>query len=376
MPSQPAQSSDAGAVVLLPAEAFFVRRVAVDPAADAAAQAEIAVEGLAPFGLGQLYHGRLVAGAQALVFATHRRLFPAADWDGRDAVLPAFVALLGDPPAGARLRTWTRPGAVVVAAWDGTGPLPAHVLARAAEPGGEAAARTELAADVAARLGASPPVEEFSGEAGVGPAKSGGLVLTLPGADGRTLTTTFARGAVEAMDVRDAAVLAARRAAARRDGWLWRSLQVAVAGLGAAVLLEAALAAGGALVRQQRAAADAAAPGIERIQTAQALGTRIDELSRRRLRPFEMLAFVNQVRPAGIVFTRAVTAGQTALEIEAQTANADTVGNFESALRGLPAAEGVEVRDLRLRDGLTTFQLTVRFREAALAALDGPGGSP
>ena len=367
------------AVVLLPAEAFFVRRVALDAGAAAAGQVEIALEGLAPFGLGQLYHGHAVGGGgtQALVFATHRRLFSADDWTEAEAVLPAFVALLGEPPAAARLRVWTRPGAVVAAAWDGGGELPAHVAGRATAPGQEAAAREELVRELTARLGAAAAVEDFGGEAVPVEAKGDGVGFALAGGGGgRRLQTVLARTAVEAMDVRDKAYLAGRRAAARRDGWLWRGLQTAVALVGLAVLMEAALFAGGLLVRQQRAAADAAAPGIERIQTAQALGTRIDELSRRRPRPFELLAAVNQVRPPGVVFSRVTSAGQTGLEIEAQTANADTVGAFESALRAQPGAEGVEVRDLRLRDGLTTFQLSVRWREAALAAVPVPGGAP
>lgn len=366
------------AVVLLPAEAFFVRRVALDAGAAAAGQVEIALEGLAPFGLGQLYHGHAVGGdgTQALVFATHRRLFSADDWTEAEAVLPAFVALLGEPPAAARLRVWTRPGAVVAAAWDGGGELPAHVVGRSAAPGQEAAVREELVAELTARLGAAAAVEDFGGEAVPVEAKGEGVGFALEGGGGRRLQTFLARTAVEAMDVRDKGYLAGRRAAARRDGWLWRALQTAVALVALAVLMEAVLFAGGVLVRQQRAAADAAAPGIERIQTAQALGTRIDELSRRRPKPFELLAVVNQVRPPGVVFSRVTSAGQTGLEIEAQTANADTVGVFESALRALPGAEGVEVRDLRLRDGLTTFQLSVRWREAALAAVPVPGGAP
>jgi hypothetical protein len=265
---------------------------------------------------------------------------------------------------------------VVVAAWDGSGDLPAHLVARAVAPGEEAARREELVREVTARLGAEAAVEDFSGEALPVEAKAEGLGFGLDGGGGRRLQAGFSRAAVEAMDVRDKGYLAGRRAAARRDGWLWRGLQAAVALVGLAVLLEAVLFAGGLLVRQQRAAADAAAPGIERIQTAQALGTRIDELAQRRPRPFELLATVNGVRPPGVVFSRVTSVGQSGLEIEAQTANADTVGVFESALRALPGAEGVEVRDLRLRDGLTTFQLSVRWREAALAAGAVPGGAP
>jgi len=370
-PSQPT----APAVVLLPAESFVVRRVAVDAAADVAAQAEIALEGLAPFGLGQLFHGRLVEGGQALVFATHRRLFGAELWTEAEAVLPSFLALLGEPPPGPQIRLWARSGAVVAAAWDGTGSLPAHVVGRSATPGAESAVRGELLADVRARLGVAAAVEEFFGEPLAVAGQGGRLTLALLRAAGGRLSTTFAGRAVETMDVRDPAVRAVHRASARRDGWLWRAVAGSLAALVLALVLECVLLAGGAWLRQERAGVEAVAPDVERIQNAQVLGARIDELSRRRLRPFEMLAVVNQVRPPGIVFSRATTSGQLGLEIEAQTANADAVGAFESALRALPVAEAVEIRDLRLREGLRPFQLSVGFRETALAALAEVGGS-
>ncbi len=365
-------------VVLVPAEAFFVRRIAIDAAAEVGPQVELALETSAPFGLNQLYHGFFApaGGAHALVFATHRRLFPAEAWDGAAAVVPAFVALLGEPPTGAKVRVWQDAGSVVVAAWDSASPLPAVVLARRAEPAAAAETRAELLDEARRRLGSEAAVEEFSGAALPQSGKGGAVSFALAGGGGRRLATTWEAGALETMDIRDKAVLAARRQTQRRDGLLWRGLLGAAALLAVAALLELALVAGRYAVAQQQEAIATLAPAVERIQTAQALGTRIEEMSRRRLRPFEMLAVLNSVRPAGVQFTRSVTSGQGGMEIEAQTANADSVGAFESALRALPALESVEVRDLRLREGVTTFQLTVSFREGSLAGVPGTEGGP
>ncbi|MBA4137911.1 MAG: hypothetical protein C0518_11385 [Opitutus sp.] len=367
--------------VLLGAEAFFVRRVALDPATDAAGQVEIALEASAPFAVAQLFYGFLRAadGKSALVFATHRRRFAAESWDGASAVLPNLVALLGEPPSAGKIRVWRRNETVVAAAWDGAGELPAFVLGRA----GEESARDELVAELVRRLGRDAAVEDFSGEVTTEPLKSGGLQFTLGnGGGGRSVTSRFTGEAIETMDVRDKAVLAERRSAQQRDKLLWRVLQTAVGGLLLAGLLELGMVAGGVLLRQQREAQAQVAPEVERIQTAQSLGTRIEEMSRRRLRPFEMLAVLNAVRPSGVLFTRSVTSGQGSIEIEGQTANADSVGAFESALRALPSIETLEVRDLRLRDGLTTFQLAATFREGSLASVAGttasaaPAGQP
>jgi hypothetical protein len=365
--------------VLLPAAAFFVRRVALDPQTDAASQVEIALEAQAPFGVAQLFYGFIAAadGRSALVYATHRRLFSAEAWDGASVVLPDFAALFGAAPVAPRIRVWQRAGAVTLAGWDGTGELPAFVLAREVTAASAPEVRADLLADLQRRLGAAVEPEEFRGDLAFAVPKGGGLELSLDeGGGGRRIAARFDVLALETMDVRDKAVLAERRATRQRDLYLWRVLQVAVGGLILAGLLELGMVAGGILLRQQRESLAAVAPEVQRIQTAQTLGTRIEEMSRRRLRPFEMLAVLNSVRPPGVLFTRSVTNGQGSIEIEAQTANADSAGVFESALRALPAIESLEVRDLRLREGLTTFQLTATFREGSLAGVAGTGEVP
>jgi Tfp pilus assembly protein PilN len=170
-------------------------------------------------------------------------------------------------------------------------------------------------------------------------------------------------------------VLAGRKQVEQRNRLLWRTLLAGFAVLAIAVALELGMVGARTKIASQQEAVRQVAPEVEKIQTAQALGARIEEMSRRRLRPFEMLAVLNQARPPGVQFTRSVTNGQGAIEIEAQTANADSVGTFEAALRALPAIETIEVRDLRLREGVTTFMLMASFREGSLATVAGSGGN-
>ena len=88
-------------VVLLPDAHFFVRAVPVTEgalAADVAAQAELAVESLAPFPIAQLYYGHhwLPGADHAIVYAAYRKRFTAEEvetWAGAEVVLPSFVAL-------------------------------------------------------------------------------------------------------------------------------------------------------------------------------------------------------------------------------------------------------------------------------------------
>lgn len=383
MPAAPANAATSSvaltAAVWLPSESFFVRRIALEPTAETAPQVEIALETVAPFAVTQLFHGYLRAanGGHALVFATYRRLFAEASWDGASVVAPTFLALLGDAPTTARIRRWHDGTTCVVAAWDGASDLPAVVLARTTEAATEAAVRAELLAECQRRLGVEASVEEFSGTVQLAQLKTGEWQLTPgSGGGGRQVETRLTPEACDTIDVRDKEVLVERRKQLRRDRMLWRVVQGSVVAIMLAGLLELGLIAGGVLLKQQRELQTQIAPEVARIQAAQSLGTRIEEMSRRRLRPFEMLAVLNSVRPGGIIFTRSVTTGQGGIDIEAQTANADAVGVFESALRALPMVETIEVRDLRLRDGMTTFQLAATFKVGTLSSVTGTGGAP
>lgn len=372
LPAPSAASLPDGAV-LLRSDAFFVRRIPLDAGGDAAMQAELAIESSAPFALTQLYYGFLRAedGASALVFATHRRLFPEESWDGAPVVLPAFAALLGAPPAGASIRLW-RDGEVLTAVgWDGAA-LPAVVLARPIAGADEATTTAALIDEVQRRLGVAASTEEWTGpvrsEAG-----NGGQTFTLAGK--RAEPVSFSDEQLATMDVRDKTVLAERRTTQQRDRLLWRVFLGAVGVLALAGLLEAGMFAGRALIERQRAVQRTLAPEVEKIQTAQALGARIEEMAQRRLRAFEMLTAINGVRPAGVMFTRAVTNGRDTLEVEGQSANSDNVGTYETALRGLSSVAAVEFPDVRLREGVTTFQFSVRFKDGAFStATAAPAG--
>ncbi|HET7535482.1 MAG TPA: hypothetical protein VFJ90_03455, partial [Candidatus Didemnitutus sp.] len=146
-----------------------------------------------------------------------------------------------------------------------------------------------------------------------------------------------------------------------------------VVGLGASALLDLGNFAGGALLKRQRAIQEQVAVAVRKIETAQTLSARIEEMAQRRLQPFEMMAVINAPRPDAIRYTRCATNGQNSLEIEAQTSNASSVGVYETALRAIPALARVEIRDLRLREGVTTFQLSVTFKPGALAGAGGTG---
>ena len=209
-----------------------------------------------------------------------------------------------------------------------------------------------------AGLSAEAPVKHFSG--GVQPSR-----------EKRELVIRLATGGVEARfaeatlgqaDIRDKAVLSERRRTLRRDALLWRGFAAALAGLAACVLLELGLLAGHGWLRMQQREIDAQKPTVEQINLAQSMAKRLEEISAQRVLPFEMLAELQEKRPKSVEFTRASTNGLWRLDVEAQTANAADLHDFEAEVRRLGSIERVEVRDPRTRDGVTTFVMEVTFK--------------
>ncbi len=363
-------ASKEGATVLLPGEKFFVRRVPLDPAGDAATQIGLALEGLSPFPAGQLYHGfRTDSGrTSALVFAAYRRNFTPEEntaWSHADAVLPEFAVWLGAgsiPAAGLRVREHA--GRVEVVAWDGRGELPAAIVVR---PAAEADREAMVAEAVRkAGLPAGVPVKVFQSAVETIRVKRELVVrLAAGGTEAR-----FDAIALGQADVRDKVLLADRRRTLRRDTLLWRGFAATLGGLAACVLLEAGLLATHGWLRLQQRVIDAQKPAVEKIELAQNLAKRLEQFSAQRLLPFEMLALLQEKRPKSIDYLRVSTNGLWRMDIEAQTNNAADLRDFESGVRGLTGIEHVEVRDPRTREGLTSFVLEVTFKPGALR----PGG--
>ena len=359
-----------GAIMLLPGEKFFVRRVPLDPAGDAASQAGLALEGLSPFPAGQLFHGFRTDTARscALVFAAYRRNFTpeeTATWNGAAAVLPEFAVWLavGSVPAAG---LWVREhaGGVDVVAWDGRSELPAAIVVRPAA----GVERDALIVETRQKAGlaAGAPVKIFSAAVEAAREKRE-LVVRLAGGG---IEARFDTAALGQADVRDKVLLTERRRTLRRDTLLWRGFAAAVGGLAACVLLELGLLATHGWLRVQQGAVDAQKPMVARIDLAQSLARRLEQFSAQRLLPFEMLAAVYEKRPNSVQFTRVSTNGLWRMDIEAQTDNAADLRDFEAGVRKLATIEHVELRDPRTREGLTTFLLEVTFKPGTLK----PGG--
>lgn len=379
-PAPAAPAAAVSRVVLLPDARFFVRAVPVNAAAGAAAVArevELALELLSPFPVAQLFFGYCwhPDSAHALVFAAFRRRFTdeeQAQWAEADRVVPHFaLATRLNPGPGHTVLLGDGSGLTAVH-WGEPGPVPSRVatapVSADATEDDRRAVRTGLLRAVGSTgsgvtdLPAPVPVVADGDEREAG-WLAGDHRLSLPLTDGSEL------------DVRDKGELAARRASQRRAVFLWRGF---LAGLGALALLglaEVSLVGLKAWQAGRLARLEAQQPAVDRIMSQQALATRIEELSTKRLRPFEMISLVTvagnpgTAKPVSVQFIRTATNGLYTLEVEAQTKVGGDLALYQAALRENPAIASVEVAKHDLRDATTTFVLVITFKPEALAAL-------
>jgi hypothetical protein len=365
------------AAQFVPSDRFFMRLVPLAPDLPALAQAELALEGLAPFPPAQLYWGCCLSPdrTSALVYAAHRRRFTAeetAPWERADLAVPDLLALLGAAPAGPALLVQAGETRLGGAAWAAGAPWPVAVHSRDYGAAPTEENRRQFAAELAARAKLAGAPARFV--AGTPRARREGdrIVFELADAAGAVIAATpVAHADQDALDVRDRAFLDQRRRDRRRGELVWRLLLAGGAAAGLALLLDLGALTLRLLDRGVQARIAAQAPVVQKLETAHGLTSRIDELTHRRLRFFEMLAAINAPRPPSITFTRTGTSGRNALEIEGSTGSVDDVGTYETALRSLTALEKVELQIGNTRDGVTPFTLSIAFRPEANAANGG-----
>ncbi len=355
--------------VLLQSDALFFTRavpiVGASTTADVQSQVELSLETLSPFPPAQLYHGYFWApGAErAFVFAAYRRRFTSdqvAEWDNVELVLPTFAALLGGEIKAPATLLYPSTDGWTAIYWD-DGVVPTRVVSRAVAPevdeNEHARVRDELLKLAPLNrqivLRAPPEVETGSSEREF-VFRAEAFVSRIPAAQSA------------ALDVRDKDALAALRRSRRRDLALWRGFL----GLAAALLVlglgELTLLGVGVWQKKLVQKSDRQRPQVEKIEAAQGVTVRINELSSKRLLPFEMISIVGGPKPTDIWFLRSSTEGLYGLVIEATTTSPGLVSTYQAALTALPAIEKVEIRDQRTRDNIMNFTLVATFRPEAL----------
>ncbi len=377
-PTAPAPAAAGASVVLLPDARFFVRAVPVNAAAGAEAvsrEVELALEVVSPFPVSQLFYGYLwhPESVHALVFAAFRRRFTddeQASWVEAERVVPQFVLAASLNPGAGRTVVLGDGASLTAVYWGEPGPVPSRVVTAPLAPEANDVERSAVRSALLRAVG-SVGAGVVDLPTPVRTPDEGNEQRVLWAAGEYTLSLPLANGSH--LDVRDKGELAARRASQRRARLLWRGF---LAGLGALVLLtlgEVALIGLRAWEAGRLARVEAQQPAVDRIMSQQALATRIEELSTKQLRPFEMISLVTVAgnpgtqKPVSVQFIRTVTNGLYTLEVEAQTKVGGDLALYQAALRQNPAVASVEVAKHDVRDATTTFVLVITFKPEALA---------
>jgi len=348
--------------------------VSLDSSVPAADQVALALEELSPFPLVQMYHGFVAdaAGTRALAFASYRRRFSAeeqAAWPTAAAVVPDILALLGPVPSAPSIIIHATPGRLLGVAWDGQHTLPVAAQARVVV--GESDDAEAMLVEELKRAGAlaGAKVSRLVGALEAGWNDRNEAVFGVAGRE----TMRLPAAALAAADVRDKSFLEEKQFRGKQDRRWWGAA-VAVAGVLAIAMLLDLAGAGYALWNHRDHSALALhANEVRGIEAAQTMAVRIEQLSERQQRPLEWLSAIGAIRPRSMQFTRVVGRNDRTLEIEAQTTNANDVGVFEAALRKLPNLEHMEIRDLRAREGMTSFVVALAFKPVVAAAAAGEG---
>jgi hypothetical protein len=376
----PAFATPGREVVLLPDEAFFVRSLTLATGSDAAPvanQVELALEGLAPFPLSQLYYGYWTKPGvdRVLLFAAYRKRFAADDlerWGGADLVTSHFAAMLGTaPPAPATAWVLSTADGLTGVYFEDRSGVPGVVLHEPLPELADAAARVQAQERLLQGLGGTltvveiPTVTVDAGEPG-----EGHFVVR-----GGALQSQLTIEQAEALDVRDKAELAGRRRSRVRDRWMWGALVTGLVIVALCAAMELVLMGLHTWQGTRLATVARQTPTVSQITTAQALATRIEDLSTKRLMPREMIDLLDASKPPSIFFLSArssvPTTGLYTISVEAQTRAQMDIDRYREALEAAPATERVVIEERGTQQNVTTFRMTVTFRPTAFASVEG-----
>ena len=357
---------------MLPGNRFFVRRLSVE-GDDIPGQVNLALEAISPFPLEQMLVGFVTSadGKQVLAYAAHRRRFTAEEsfaWPEDCQVVPEFLALCGHRPAADGIVVHRNDERLTALAWKAGDALPAAIVVAELADTDEAAIAREAA--TRADLAAETPVENVTGVL-AGAIVEGDLILKgeFEG------TFTIPQKGLDDSDIRDSDFLAERRKKERLNLMLWNAARVGAAVLVLSLLLDITGLVVGMRKSSLEVANEARRPLVEDIEASQDITLRILELGVKRLLPMEMLALVNEKRPATVEFTniqceikkaKDSTIAKPMMTVDAKTPNAGDISDFLKAVQAMPEVEAATNSEPRVRDTSTTFRIEIIFKQAVL----------
>ncbi len=367
--------------ILIAGHHFFTDTVPLNPgtaAREIPALAALALEQESPFAEEQLARGYYAAPAAGglVVFAALRRKFAALqeNWAKAGFVLPDFATWLprGTPQAGLVVLETTE--AVTALEYAAGSALPRRIVSRPvpAEPAGEegvAFARDQVLARIEA---GGRPVRRY---------RLADTACTVKGtryyfhweAQGFVPEKAAEAGPLVpaqlwAMDVREPESLRTKRRDFQWNRLAWGSLVGLAAAVACLVVAEFGLLGTQLWLRSRQTRIDLQAPAARQAETNSDIADRLSGYIDRKPQPLEQLAYVNDLRPRSIYFTKVSVESGSQMVIEGSTSALAEINEFEAALKRSGGFASVEMKNIRAREGGGTFQLALVFRSGVLPA--------
>ncbi len=148
---------------------------------------------------------------------------------------------------------------------------------------------------------------------------------------------------------------------------VWRGAMAAAAAGGLLLVLQA-----GAFglrlwtgIRENKAALQK--EEVKRIEDQRDLLFKLEQFAQHEIKPFKMLAAVNNVRPPDIYFKKVHSRAYNEMSVDGQADNVSGVNNYAEALENNPLITGAKVTSIQSRGGRTTFTMRVAFADTILA---------
>lgn len=358
----------------MPGHLFFCESVTLPPEVDSSEIgdfAELSIESLSPFPLDQLLWGYLHRSgiSRLILYATHKDRLKASGFDDLERyawVLPDFATLAGAHFEGSTEVSLVSDSSLSLLRFENGEPVPMIV---AASPLKDGDSIESVTANLRTMLGSTPKAETRMvvhhaetrlNDDGL-PAFSHQAISERMLQTGEWQHLSPAESDLWRADIRWKDFKKAERSKrhtslliSRMAGWaLWLALALALG--------EILLGAGNLWLGGMRKRLDAQQAEVLTIQDRHSLTTKLEQVAQNELQPMQILAALNNPRPAGIYFTSATAEGENRITVEGIANTVNELNSYTEQLRNSGDFRLLEDPKALTRSGQTTFSVVLEF---------------
>lgn len=386
-PPEPAESPSPQAsseLSILPAPIFFTELIEVPEKLEAEeldALVELEIEQTSPFPIEQLVWGWILVQnrSKAIAFATTLEKARTAGVSSFDSpqlpILSTYAACDYTPSGAANILFYGPKNEAIAIVYDDDG-SPSEIQAFALEEGADEAEYSDMARGLLAEAGRKSFRHFYLGD----PVRTDDSGLQWPIFDRATPaestdpvhTAELDSSAAWYADLRDRDFKAERQKQLQQSGRLWKALTVMAIIVIVMLCLEAVQWSVRGFLDFQNVTIAQQTPLQERLEQQNSFLVKLLDIEQSQMRPFAVLAILNENRPARIHFLRAEAIDSNEYQIQAQGTAVTEVNNYVASYQGNPAFSSIQHEITSSRSGRVIFELTVKVGQLPAAKALSP----